>query len=219
MLRVGNTLKRWRLSIGNNPGQGTRIVSSIEMLAFQLKFNKTIKEEQSGRLCGPYLMQNNIEKFFLMLHARGTEALFLRMPRWTEHGQARGEKIHDTLSIRLHHQGGRGHVWASKMDASRSISRDAMQKDLLRRAENNVFYLALGKYRSYLRDTSSYVENSILYKVLGKIGKIYTFLTCGQKNNTPKKIAVQIQHRKCYQSKYTRHSTIVQNLHVFILWP
>ncbi len=51
----------------------------------------------------------------------------------------------------------------------------------------------------------------------GKIGKIYTFLTCGQLNITPKKIAVQIPHRERYLSKYTRHSDIIQNLHVFIL--
>ncbi len=39
----------------------------------------------------------------------------------------------------------------------------------------------------------------------GKIGKIYTFLTCGQLNITPKKIAVQIPHRVCLLSKSTRH--------------
>ncbi len=41
MLRAGTTLKCWHLDIGNNPGQGTRIVSSILMPSFQLKFNKT----------------------------------------------------------------------------------------------------------------------------------------------------------------------------------
>jgi hypothetical protein len=45
------------------------------------------------------------------------------------------------------------------------------------------------------------------------------FLACGQLNITPKKIAVQIPHRERYLSKYTRHSKIIQNLHVFILWP
>ncbi len=53
----------------------------------------------------------------------------------------------------------------------------------------------------------------------GKIGKIYTFLTCGQLNIMPKKIAVRIPHRERYLSKYTHHSKIVQNLHIFILWP
>ncbi len=84
-----------------------------------------------------YLMQNN--KIFLMLLARGTELLFLCARWWTEGGQVRGEKIHDTPSIRLHHQGGHVHVWGSEMDASRSISSNVTQKDLLRRAENNVF--------------------------------------------------------------------------------
>ncbi len=51
-----------------------------------------------------------------------------------------------------------------------------------------------------------------------KIGKIYTFLTCGQLNITPK-IAVQIPHRVCLLSKSTRHFWLRQNLHVFILWP
>jgi hypothetical protein len=44
------------------------------------------------------------------------------------------------------------------------------------------------------------------------------FLTCGQLNITPKKIAVQIPPQKRYLSKYTRHSEIIQNLHIFILW-
>ncbi len=39
--------------------------------------------------------------------------------------------------------------------------------------------------------------------VLGKIGKIYTFSTCGQLNITLKKIAVQIPPQKRYLSKYT----------------
>ncbi len=81
MLRAGTTLKRWHLNIGNNPGQGARIVSSIEMPAFQLKFNKTTKDKQSGRLRGSYHMQNDIKKIFLVLRARGTEVLFLRAPR------------------------------------------------------------------------------------------------------------------------------------------
>jgi hypothetical protein len=50
MLRADTTLKCWCLNIGNNPGWGIRIVSSIETPAFQLKFNKTTKEKQSGRL-------------------------------------------------------------------------------------------------------------------------------------------------------------------------
>jgi hypothetical protein len=61
MLRAGTTLKCWHLNKGNNYGQGTRIVSAIEMPAFQLKFNKTAKEKQLGKLPGPYLMQNNME--------------------------------------------------------------------------------------------------------------------------------------------------------------
>jgi hypothetical protein len=65
----------------NNPGQGARIVSSIETLAFQLKFNKTKKEKQSVRLHGPYLMLNNLKKIFLRLRTRRTETLFLRAPR------------------------------------------------------------------------------------------------------------------------------------------
>jgi hypothetical protein len=85
MLRENNTLKRWCFNVENNPGQGARIVSSIESPAFQVQFNKTRvqNEKQSGRLRGPYLMQNNIDKIFLMLHARGTEALvfFLRARR------------------------------------------------------------------------------------------------------------------------------------------
>jgi hypothetical protein len=55
------------------------------------------------------------------------------------------------------------------------------------------FYLALGKYGSYHRDTSSYVENSILYKVLTnlmfwaskfgyKLGQVSTLQT--RKNET-----------------------------------
>ncbi len=55
------------------------------------------------------------------------------------------------------------------------------------------FNLALGEYGSYHRDTSSYVENSILYKVLTnltfwaskfgyKLGKVSTLKAC--KNET-----------------------------------
>jgi hypothetical protein len=63
-------------------------------------------------------------------------------------------------------------------------------------------------------------KGSLVFSFLqGKIGKIYTFLTCGQLNTTQKKIAVQIPQQECLLLIYTCHREIIQNLHVFILWP
>jgi hypothetical protein len=49
MLRASTTLKHWRFNVGNNPGQGARIVSSIEMPAFQVQFNKTRVQRKSNQ--------------------------------------------------------------------------------------------------------------------------------------------------------------------------
>jgi hypothetical protein len=71
-----------------------------------------------------------------------------------------------------------------------------------------------------LHKKASFAQKSLSrQKFKGKIGKIYTFLTCGQLNPTPKKIAVQIPHRVCLLSKYTCHRGFRQNLHIFILLP
>ncbi len=166
MLRAGTTWKRWRLNTGNNPGQGTRIVSSIETPAFQLKFNKTTRKSNQGD-CTVHNSCKTTSKKILMLRARGTETLFLHVQRWTEGGQARGEKIHDTPSIRLHHQEG-GRACVSKQDGRKPVHLQwcNAKKTVCGKQRTMYFYLVLGKYGSYHRDNSSYVVISILYKLL-----------------------------------------------------
>ncbi len=88
-------------------------------------------------------------------------------------------------------------VWAcvSKQDGCKPVHLQwcNAKKIFCGKQRTMYFYLALGKYGSYHRDTSSYVENSILYKVLTnstfwaskfgyKLGQVSTLQTC--KNET-----------------------------------
>ena len=193
MPRASTTLKHWCFNIENNPGQGTRIVSSIELPAFQVQFNKTRVQRKSNQgHCTVHISCKTTSiRFFLCCTPEEQKRLFSFCARKDEQRAGRqGERRY-----MIPHQqdfvtkGGVGVCEQARWPQA-GPSPVMQCKNIFCGEQRTMYlYLALGKYGSYHRHTSSHVENSFLYKVLTnlmfwaskfgqKLGQVSTLQIC-----------------------------------------